>query len=89
MKSKKSMTADLMAEVNAARGEKSIITVMGVGGAGGNAVNHMWNMGIQGVTFMVCNTDRQAPAATPRRAAAWPSSRSTKFGRRSRRPARG
>ena len=65
MKSKKSMTADLMAEVNAARGEKSIITVMGVGGAGGNAVNHMWNMGNQGVTFMVCNTDRQALNISP------------------------
>lgn len=40
--------------------EKSIITVVGVGGAGGNAVNHMRELGIKGVTFMACNTDRQA-----------------------------
>ncbi len=49
-----------MAQVKAERGSKSIITVMGIGGAGGNAVKRMWNMGIEGVTFMVCNTDRQA-----------------------------
>ncbi|MDE5637284.1 MAG: cell division protein FtsZ, partial [Alistipes sp.] len=40
--------------------ESSIITVVGVGGAGGNAVNHMHELGIKGVTFMACNTDRQA-----------------------------
>lgn len=39
---------------------KSIIMVAGVGGAGGNAVNHMQNMGITGVNFVVCNTDAQA-----------------------------
>ena len=49
-----------MAQVKAERDSKSIITVMGVGGAGGNAVKRMWNMGIEGVTFMVCNTDSQA-----------------------------
>lgn len=38
----------------------SIIMVAGVGGAGGNAVNHMYDLGIQDVSFMVCNTDRQA-----------------------------
>lgn len=38
----------------------SIIMVAGIGGAGGNAVNHMCDMGIQDVTFMVCNTDKQA-----------------------------
>lgn len=38
----------------------SIIMVAGVGGAGGNAVNHMFDLGIQDVTFMVANTDRQA-----------------------------
>ncbi|MBQ7296982.1 MAG: cell division protein FtsZ [Alistipes sp.] len=59
------MTADLMSEIKAIRNEGSIITVMGVGGAGGNAVNHMWNMGIEGVTFMVCNTDRQALNISP------------------------
>lgn len=38
----------------------SYIMVAGVGGAGGNAVNHMHKMGITGVNFVVCNTDQQA-----------------------------
>lgn len=45
---------------NLEEGPKSIIMVAGVGGAGGNAVNHMYDMGIEEVTFMVCNTDKQA-----------------------------
>ena len=36
---------------------ESIIKVMGVGGGGGNAVNHMYKMGIRDVSFLVCNTD--------------------------------
>jgi cell division protein FtsZ len=36
------------------------ITVVGVGGAGGNAVNNMINSGLQGCEFLVCNTDAQA-----------------------------
>ncbi|MCQ2348198.1 MAG: cell division protein FtsZ [Paludibacteraceae bacterium] len=40
--------------------EDSIIKVMGVGGGGCNAVNHMYQQGIKGVSFLVCNTDRQA-----------------------------
>ena len=39
---------------------ESIIMVIGVGGAGGNAVNHMQTMNITGVNFVVCNTDKQA-----------------------------
>lgn len=39
---------------------ESIIKVMGVGGGGGNAVNHMYKMGIRDVSFLVCNTDRIA-----------------------------
>ena len=39
--------------------------VVGVGGAGGNAVNHMWNLGIKDVGFMVCNTDAQALDNSP------------------------
>ncbi|MDR2911771.1 MAG: cell division protein FtsZ [Alistipes sp.] len=39
---------------------RSIIMVAGVGGAGGNALNHMIDMGINDVTFMACNTDAQA-----------------------------
>ncbi len=45
--------------------EHSIIMVLGVGGAGGNAVNHMYDMGIEDVTFMVCNTDKQALRSSP------------------------
>lgn len=41
---------------------KSNIKVIGVGGGGGNAVNHMYNEGIEGVTFALCNTDNQALA---------------------------
>ncbi len=54
------MNEDLMSELSIAHKSSSMITVMGVGGAGGNAVNHMWDMGIEGVDFMVCNTDQQA-----------------------------
>ena len=39
---------------------RSNIMVIGVGGAGGNAVNHMQELGIAGVNFVVCNTDAQA-----------------------------
>jgi cell division protein FtsZ len=41
---------------------KPRITVFGVGGAGGNAVNNMINAGLQGVDFVVANTDTQALA---------------------------
>jgi len=43
----------------------SIIKVIGVGGGGGNAVNHMYKMGIRDVDFVVCNTDSQALANSP------------------------
>ncbi len=59
------MTDELMSEIKAPRTSNSIIMVVGVGGAGGNAVNHMWNLGIRGVTFMVCNTDQQALDKSP------------------------
>ena len=39
---------------------ESQIMVIGVGGAGGNAVNHMQSMEIAGVNFVVCNTDGKA-----------------------------
>ena len=39
---------------------KSIIKVVGVGGGGSNAVNHMYSRGIRDVEFVVCNTDHQA-----------------------------
>ena len=40
----------------------AVIKVVGVGGGGGNAVNHMVNRGVQGVEFIAVNTDRQALA---------------------------
>ena len=40
--------------------EDSLIKVVGVGGGGGNAVNYLYQQGIKDVTFLVCNTDKQA-----------------------------
>ena len=44
---------------------KGIIKVIGVGGGGSNAVNHMYNEGIHDVTFVVCNTDNKALQDSP------------------------
>jgi cell division protein FtsZ len=44
------------------KNQSSIIKVIGVGGGGGNAVNYMYSLGIDGVDFIVCNTDSQALA---------------------------
>ena len=44
---------------------ESIIKVIGVGGGGSNAVNHMYRQGIKGVEFIVCNTDAQALEMSP------------------------
>ena len=43
----------------------SIIKVLGIGGGGGNAVNHMFRKGIKDVNFIVCNTDLQALMKSP------------------------
>ena len=45
--------------------KSSIIKVVGVGGGGGNAVNHMYRQGITGVDFIICNTDAQALELSP------------------------
>jgi len=45
--------------------QSSIIKVIGVGGGGSNAVNHMFEQGIKGVDFLVCNTDAQALDISP------------------------
>jgi cell division protein FtsZ len=45
--------------------QASIIKVIGVGGGGSNAVNHMYNQGITGVDFVICNTDAQALELSP------------------------
>jgi cell division protein FtsZ len=42
------------------KNRSSVIKVIGVGGGGSNAVNHMYSAGINGVDFVVCNTDAQA-----------------------------
>ena len=42
-----------------------IIKVIGVGGGGGNAVNHMYKEGIHDVSFVICNTDKQVLEASP------------------------
>jgi cell division protein FtsZ len=44
---------------------KSIIKVLGVGGGGSNAVNHMFKQGIVGVDFAICNTDKQVLDISP------------------------
>ncbi len=43
----------------------AIIKVIGVGGGGGNAVNHMFQEGIHDVSFALCNTDNQALMESP------------------------
>ncbi len=50
---------------NFKQGPTSIIKVIGVGGGGSNAVNHMYNEGIHDVTFVVCNTDNKALQDSP------------------------
>jgi cell division protein FtsZ len=47
------------------KNQSSIIKVLGVGGGGSNAVNHMHDQGITGVDFIVCNTDAQALDMSP------------------------
>jgi len=56
---------DELLPVNFEPKEKSIIKVIGVGGGGGNAVNHMLKEGITGVDFVICNTDSQALENSP------------------------
>ncbi len=45
--------------------KSSIIKVLGIGGGGGNAINHMFAQGIKGVDFVICNTDLQALENSP------------------------
>ncbi len=61
------MNDDIINSLKAERSvaSKSHIMVIGVGGAGGNAVNHMYELGIKDVDFMVCNTDQQALDVSP------------------------
>jgi cell division protein FtsZ len=52
-------------EIPKASNLQSIIKVIGVGGGGSNAVNHMYRQGIKDVEFIVCNTDNQALSNSP------------------------
>ena len=47
------------------KNKSNVMKVMGVGGGGSNAVNHMFQQGITGVDFIVCNTDSQALEKSP------------------------
>ena len=47
------------------KNQSNVIKVIGVGGGGSNAVNHMFEKGIKGVDFVVCNTDAQALQNSP------------------------
>jgi cell division protein FtsZ len=42
------------------KNQSNVIKVIGVGGGGSNAINHMFKQGIKGVDFVICNTDSQA-----------------------------
>lgn len=47
------------------KNQSSILKVIGVGGGGSNAVNYMHSLGVEGVDFVICNTDSQALALSP------------------------
>jgi cell division protein FtsZ len=47
------------------KNQSNVIKVIGVGGGGSNAINHMFKQGIKGVDFIICNTDSQALANSP------------------------
>lgn len=47
------------------KNQSNVIKVIGVGGGGSNAINHMFQQGIKGVDFVICNTDAQALENSP------------------------
>lgn len=59
------MTDNILDFGNKEDQDQSIIKVIGVGGGGGNAVNHMYREGIHDVSFVLCNTDNQALNDSP------------------------
>lgn len=59
------LTLNTMMQFELPKDESSIIKVIGVGGGGSNAVNHMFRLGIKGVDFIICNTDKQALEKSP------------------------
>ena len=52
-------------DFNLPKNQSSVIKVIGIGGGGGNAINYMYENGIKGVDFAICNTDTQALEASP------------------------
>ena len=52
-------------DFNLPKNQSSVIKVIGIGGGGGNAINYMYENGIKGVDFTICNTDTQALEACP------------------------
>ena len=56
---------DNIIDFNLPKNQSSVIKVIGIGGGGGNAINYMYENGIEGVDFAVCNTDTQALEASP------------------------
>ncbi len=56
---------DLLIDMGIPKTTPSIIKVIGVGGGGGNAVNHMYREGIHDVNFVICNTDSKALCDSP------------------------
>ena len=58
-------THETLLEFDSPKDQSSYIKVIGVGGGGSNAVNHMYRQGIKGVDFIVCNTDRKALNSSP------------------------
>ena len=56
---------DLGIDFEMPKNQSSLIKVMGIGGGGSNAVNYMFEHGIKGVDFVICNTDVQALEASP------------------------
>ena len=58
-------TIDLGIDFQMPKNQSSQIKVMGIGGGGSNAVNYMFEHGIKGVDFVICNTDAQALEASP------------------------
>ncbi len=59
------MEDDTLLPIQLEFAQDSIIKVMGVGGGGGNAINYMYRQNIQGVTYLICNTDRQVLSSSP------------------------
>jgi len=47
------------------KNRSNVIKVLGVGGGGSNAIDHMYEQGITGVDFVICNTDAQALENSP------------------------